>query len=391
MRICFLASAQSIHTQRWAKFFVERGHEIHIISRELQELNYASVYAPKLPSWLTRQKTIIPHLLAQGLNAFKVRSLVRKITPDILVAFTFQSYGVLAMMSGFHPVVSFHLGASGISVWPEVSLIIRILVRGILRTSDLLHTFDQAGRKRLIELGCEDSKIYVNPWGIDTNDFVPKLRSEDLRREMGNGQGPVVVCARSLEKQYDVDTYIRAMPEIQQKIPDVRFVLIGSGSQRKRLCELAVQLKVRNFKHIDYCPYDKFSNYLANCDVYVDAVNMPLPKGRTWFGHKKNCSMAGLGYTQTLLAAMSCQLGWTVTRRPGVEELVPDGFERFLFSPSNEKELAKNVIELLNNEQMRKEFGVLSRQKVCQIADWKTNALKMEDSLRQLVDRQGYS
>jgi glycosyltransferase involved in cell wall biosynthesis len=118
---------------------------------------------------------------------------------------------------------------------------------------------------------------------------------------------------------------------------------------------------------------------------------MPLPKGRTWFGHKKNCSMAGLGYTQTLLAAMSCQLGWTITRRPGVEELVPDGFERFLFSPSNEKELSKNVIELLNNEQMRKEFGVLSRQKVCQIANWETNALKMEDSLRQLVDRQGCS
>ncbi len=390
MRICFLANARSIHTKRWASFFVERGHEIHIISWAPEELDYASVYAPVLPGWLAKQKGILPHLVAQVLNALRVRRLVSKIAPDVLVAFTFQSYGVLAMISGFRPVVSANLGATGISIWPEVSLIGRILTKRILRTSDLLQASDQGALKRYIELGCEANKVYINPWGVNTSEFIPQRRSETSRREMGDGDGPVVVCARSLEKQYDIDTYIRAMPIIQRQIPDVRFVLIGSGSQCKRLCELASQLKVRNFKHLGYCPYDKFPDYLASCDIYVDTINMPFPKGRTWFWHKMSCSMAGLGYTQTLPAAMSCELGWTVTRRPGVEELVPDGFERFLFAPGNEKELAENVIELLSNEQIRRQLGKLSRKRVQQVAEWETNALDMENRLKRLVDELRY-
>lgn len=386
MRICFLANAGSIHTKRWASFFADRGHEIYIISGAPGELSYGTVYAPVLPGWLEKRGGTLPRVTAQALNALRVRRLVCRIAPDVLVAFTFQSYGVLAMLSGFHPVMSFHLGASGISVWPEVSLVVRLLVRWILRTSDLLHTFDQAGWQRLIALGCQPDKIYVNPWGIDTSEFVPQRRSDALRREMGSGDGPVVVCARTLEPQYDVEIYIRAMPLIEKEIPNVRFVLIGTGSQSRRLCELAKSLKVRNFKHLGHVQYDKFPDFIASCDVYVDTVNMPLPTGRTWFGHKINCSMAGLGYTQTLPAAMSCQLGWTVTRRPGVDEIVPEGFERFLFTLGDEKQLVKNVIELLGDEETRRQMGQRSRKIIQQKVEWKDNALKMEERLRQLVD-----
>jgi hypothetical protein len=31
MKICFLSDPRYLHTQRWARFFAERGHEVHII------------------------------------------------------------------------------------------------------------------------------------------------------------------------------------------------------------------------------------------------------------------------------------------------------------------------------------------------------------------------
>ena len=47
MKICYLADAGSIHTQRWIKYFADNGHEVYLISPrpfggvwgELQTLN----------------------------------------------------------------------------------------------------------------------------------------------------------------------------------------------------------------------------------------------------------------------------------------------------------------------------------------------------------------
>ena len=39
MRICYIGDAQSIHMQRWVEWFANKGHEIHLISRD--EGNFA--------------------------------------------------------------------------------------------------------------------------------------------------------------------------------------------------------------------------------------------------------------------------------------------------------------------------------------------------------------
>jgi len=388
MHICFLANARSIHTQRWATYFANRGHEISIISRDPAQLAYATVYAPTRPGWLIRRKTMISAIVAQVMNAIHVRSLVRRIAPDILEAFTFQSYGVLAVLSGFHPMAACHLGDDGISYWSEVSLTVRFLVKLILKKADLLHTFDQAGRDRLIELGGNPYKISINPWGVHTSFFTPTARSEELCGELGCGSGPVVTCIRHLEPQYDVQTYIRSMPLIEKEIPGVRFVLIGDGTEAVRLQKLASDLGVRQFQHLGYIQYENLPKYLASCDVYVDPVNkLWLKKSRTWFGRKINLSMAGLGYTQTLLAAMSCQVAPVVTERPGIREIISEGYEKYLFSPGDEADLARKVVQLLDDEIERKNYVVYCRKKIQEVAEWEVNALRMEEEYRRLVNR----
>lgn len=32
MKICFLAPANNYHTQKWTRYFVDNGHEVHILS-----------------------------------------------------------------------------------------------------------------------------------------------------------------------------------------------------------------------------------------------------------------------------------------------------------------------------------------------------------------------
>lgn len=378
MHICLLASATSIHTQRWAEYLHGRGHQISIISRTRKDLEYAKVFAPALPDWLEKRDTLPIQVFAQFLNALSVKKKLRGIKPDVMVAFTWQSYGVIGMVSGFHPSVAGHLGMYGLSVWTR-TLVGSILSKRILSYYDKQWTSDQSSKRLLLKLGCSDEKIYLNPWGVDTSVFIKEKRSSELRSTFGKGSGLVVACFRSLYPEYDVATFIKAMPIIQRIAPDTRFLVVGSGNQKNYLVQMSERLNIRNFKYIAWVKYELLPEYLASCDVYVDPINN-VNRGI-------KMDMSGLGFTQTLPAVMSCEVAWTVTTRPGVEEIIPQEYSMFLFKRGDENQLASNVLELLGNKILRTEMGRRSREMVLQKADWRSNAKKAERMLLALAGK----
>ena len=49
MRICYLADAASVHTQEWARFFVERGNDVSVISFRPAKIPGAKVHHIRAP------------------------------------------------------------------------------------------------------------------------------------------------------------------------------------------------------------------------------------------------------------------------------------------------------------------------------------------------------
>lgn len=74
---------------------------------------------------------------------------------------------------------------SDIATDPEKPRILRFFVKFTLKKADLVHTCDEVGMSRLIELGCDRAKIFVQHWGVDTNLFSPQARSPSLRKTLG--------------------------------------------------------------------------------------------------------------------------------------------------------------------------------------------------------------
>ena len=190
MKICILGNAQSPHIKRWARFFRGRGHKVSIISARPDEMDGVEVYVPKLPfdSLLRRSKTFdedrSPHLaiyLSYVAIALRIRSLMRRIGPDILMAMTMETNGIISMIAGHHPTALFHLGPKALSLRSETSLLMRWLVKRMIRYCDMLYTGDSAGAARLQELGAHGDKIHVNPWGTDLDPADSKAEVEELR------------------------------------------------------------------------------------------------------------------------------------------------------------------------------------------------------------------
>ena len=101
MRLCYLADAPYIHTQRWVRHFVARGWDTHVVSFRPAAIEGATVHY--VDGWETLGKA------RYLLHARRVRRLVRRLEPDLVHALHLTSYGFLAALCDIHPAI--------VSVW----------------------------------------------------------------------------------------------------------------------------------------------------------------------------------------------------------------------------------------------------------------------------------
>ena len=100
MKICYLADAASIHTQKWAIHFASKGNEVHIISFRNADIQGAKVHFLKNHGFISISP--VASLLSKAgyiLWTRKIKRLVKEINPDILHAHWATSYGLLAALS----------------------------------------------------------------------------------------------------------------------------------------------------------------------------------------------------------------------------------------------------------------------------------------------------
>ncbi len=392
-----MGNAQSPHITRWAGFFHARAHEVTVISARPAAIPGVTVHTPRLPfdNLLRRKKSFdedrTPNLaihLSYVALALTIRRIVRRIAPDIIMAMTLETNGVLSLILRRHPTALYHLGCKALSIGSETSLVMRILVKAMIRFADMLYTGDSAGVARLEALGGAREKIFVNPWGVDLQQFSPARRSAELRDRMGGADKKLFVCIRVFLPEYDVQTFIRAIPQIVTEHSDARFVIVGDGPEGERLHGLADELAVGEFvTFVGYVPFPELPDYMASADFYVDPVNWRAPEGRTWWGHRMRCSMDGTGYSITLLMCLACGRVPLVTGRAGMTDVFDEDLAPLLlWQPGRPGDLAAKANYLLARPE---ECGRL-QQVMLELAkdrfDWERNARQIEqDYIGQLA------
>jgi len=363
IRLVFIADGTSVHTKYWSTEFMQRGYDVHIISFTPEPVEGVKVHQLKYFG-----------KIAYPLRIWSVRRAVRKIRPDVLHAHYISNYGVYAALSGFNPIVMSAWG-DDIDTGPERSRIVKFFVKFALKRAEVVHTGDELGKRRLIELGCDKRKILVQNWGIDTDLFSPTARSQALRKRLGIEDSYSVLCARYWSPEYHVDVFLRAVPLVLGKMPNVKFILLGGGILEKNLKELANNLGIdRNVLFLGKVGRDEMPAYLASVDVYVDTIT-DFVTNASGDGPPRR---GGGGIGQTTGQAMSC--GTPQILSDQLNARMGDWFRGIMYRQSDYRDLAQKIIDLLPDEKLRKKIGEESRKVVLQ--SWNLEkTLKMWDSI----------
>jgi len=159
LRICYIADASSIHTQRWVNYFAQKGHEVHIITSR-RGGGYSKGVQLHLLSSLLPQHWKGSGYINSLLWLAQVRRLINRIKPDIVDAQYITVYGYLGALAGCHPLVLNAWGSDVLIVMKE-SLPLRILVKYALRRAELTVCNSETVRRELVSFGVNPDRVKI--------------------------------------------------------------------------------------------------------------------------------------------------------------------------------------------------------------------------------------
>ena len=309
--------------------------------------------------WNLNRRSLNPILEIGPL--FKLIGIYRRLKPDLAHHFTVKPnvYGAIAARVAGVPLVFggvTGLGtafASGGILRSTLRLSVKLLYSLATALSDRV-TFQTDHDARLLYGGSGAQKALVIRGGSSVDlatynrDSIPQAERDGIRGDLGIGpSGLIVTMASRLLYDKGVAEYVEAGRRIKRSRTDVHLLLAGERDPGNRDSVSAEDLnqwsEEGSIKHIGF--RDDMPALLAASDVVV------LP---TYYPE---------GIPRVLIEAAAMSRPIVSTTIPGVAEIVEDGVNGTLVPPRNADALAMAIEELLDNPQLRAEYGAAGRLK----------------------------
>lgn len=193
-------------------------------------------------------------------------------------------------------------------------------------------------KEQSLDAGAQGKKILVIPNGIDLKEFQTEERFIF--------KAPYLFSMGILRKVKGFDILIQAFKEVKKNFPQISLLIGGGGKEEGRLKELAHDLGMNESIHFlgVVSGRDKIK-LLKGCEFYICSAIAEEPFS--------NSSLEAFASGKTVVAS---NVG-------GIPELVSDGVNGLLVSPSNVDLLAKRIIELLRQPSLIQKMSLNAQQK----------------------------
>jgi hypothetical protein len=112
-----------------------------------------------------------------------------------------------------------------ICIHPHRSTIARLLARFVLTKADLTTADSKDLLRTAISLGARADRMATIQWGVDHKLFTPIVEDTNLRQQLALGDARVLISPRGLNRIYNIDTIIAAIPQVLQSYPNAVFLL----------------------------------------------------------------------------------------------------------------------------------------------------------------------
>lgn len=342
MRVLYLSRGGNPHDRRFLMALAQTSHEVAFLPIEVS----ADSERKFIP---TGVELVEPD---QSLSPAVLMEILARLQPDLIHAGPIQTGAHLAAQTGWHPLVSMSWGSDLLVEAQEGEGKRR--AETALQASDVLVCDCQAVRNAAIELGMQDDKIVIFPWGVDLKLFAAG-RNTELRKRLSWDDNFVLLSTRSWEPLYGVDLILKAFIEASAKDASLRLLMLGDGSQRDELLDEVEQAGLSDHVHAPgIVDQEELPAYYRAADLYISASHSD-------------------GTSVSLLESMASGLPAIVSDIPGNQEWVAPETNGWWFQDGDSEDLAAKILDAVNAitrfpDMKRSARGIAESR-----GDWKVN------------------
>lgn len=239
------------------------------------------------------------------------------------------------------------------------------LRRTLMTQADLLLCVSTEMRELVWEMGGPSDALEVWSHGIDLDRFQPVSHQNEVPE--------VVMVGRFTEKKGHVYA-IRAFADVLRKGHEAHLTLIGDGALETQCRGLVQDRDIEaDVTFTGVLPQEEVATRLATADV-------ALVPSVVAHNHDRE------GSPTVAKEASACGVPVVATYHAGLPEIVEDGKTGFLVPERNVEGLSHRLARLLENPDLRREFGRAARRKMEQDFELYTQVQKLEgyyDQVRQ--------
>jgi glycosyltransferase involved in cell wall biosynthesis len=241
----------------------------------------------------------------------------------------------------------------------------------LVRQADGLIVYSAHARGFYASRGHDPARIWVAPNSPDTEalerygaewERQPDVLAAERRRLSPRGE-PVLLLIGRLNAARKVDTLLRALSRLQRDGLGCSLVIVGDGSERSALEDMAARLGLPNV-HFEGAIYDEreLARYYLLCDVFVTpgvaslAIKMALAFGKPVI---------------------------TVNYGLEVHDIV-DGVNGFVFPMDDDDKLAMRIRQVLESVELRRAMGIEALRTVRE----RVNISRMISAFQRAIDNE---
>lgn len=229
---------------------------------------------------------------------------------------------------------------------PRSKALIRVfsaLERFLYDQSALIITLTEGMRQNIIERGWRPEKVHAIRYGVSANRFFPdEHAAERIRSKEGWKNLNIVLYLGAHGLAYDLDVILRAADRLRDR-PDIRFVLIGDGLEKRRLVSTAKAMKLNNLVFRPPISASDAPAYINAADVCVATL--------------RNACLFRSAVPSKLSEYMACGKAVVVGIRGEAEAIVENAGAGIVFNPGDDAQLAASVKALIDAPERRAAMG----------------------------------
>jgi len=226
-------------------------------------------------------------------------------------------------------------------------------------------------KQKVVDIyGIPDSRIIVNPGGVDLNFFQPPVDRERLKRNLDFPKGRIhLFTVRNLEPRMGLDNLLKCIHILKRNQTRTHLILGGEGAERENLEDLIGKYDLSDsVTMMGFIPSDRLPEYYGAADFFI------LPTRR----------LEGFGLVT--VESMACGTPVLGTPVGGTKEILSAFDSRFLFKDSSPEAMAVGVEAAINKNFARREEYDALRVQCRGYAERNYSWNRHVDQLRSIID-----